>query len=201
MRTHSPLCRTGSLWLAAMLLLCAGTGIDWNGHIARADGNANGGTYVVRMEEDWTLLVNQPDGSTSSPQVSTQMARAPYSLRFCNFHINSCDVPTFRDGGLQLQSWQGTVNQSALSIGSAKMSTNNELVSWTQYIRNNGGSLFFGVSAASSTTWGDFSGQEIAFPSHSTYLDDYSPDYSVSNSGVTYGANRVASLVLVGVRT
>jgi hypothetical protein len=80
------------------------------------------------------------------------------------------------------------------------MTSADELVTWTQYIRNDGGSLKFGISAAASSTWGDFSGQEITMSSFTTYLDDYSSDYSVTNSGVTYGANRVTSMVLVGVR-
>ncbi len=162
--------------------------------------SGGGGVSVVRVEEDWSLLVNQPDSSKASPQVSTQMARSTYTSRFCNLHINSCDIPSFRLGGVQLQSWQGSTNQAALSIQSAVMNSANELVTWTQYLRNDSGPLMFGISVASSTTWGDFSGQEIAVSGHSTYLGDYSSDYSVNNSGVTYGANRVTSMVLTAVR-
>ena len=188
------------LALSTALLLAGVLGVSWNAQRAQADGNPGGGSYVIRVEEDWSFLVNQPDSSKASPQVSTQMTRAPYSSRFCNLHINSCDLPAFRQGGAQLQSWQGSTNQTASSIQSAIMNSANELVTWTQYLRNNNGSLMFGISAASSTTWGDFSGQEIAVSGHSTYLDDYSSNYSVNNSGVTYGANRVTSMVLTGVR-
>lgn len=166
--------------------------------MARADINLNGS--VVRVEEDWCLLVSAPDTYRSSPQVSTQMARSPYASRFCNFHVNSCDVPIFQQGGLQLQVWSGNTNIVASSIHNEIMSSSNELVTWTQYLRRDGGSLKFGISAASSTTWGDFSGNEVALSGNSNYLDDYSSDYSVNNSGVTYGANRVTAMVLTSVR-
>lgn len=201
MTTTSLSNRTCRLTLAVLLLLAGLWGASWTAHRAWADGNYGNSGSVVRVEEDWCLLVNAPDTYRSSPQVSTQMARAPYASRFCNFHVNSCDVPVFQQGGLQLQVWQGTTNQVATSIHNEIMSSANELVTWTQYLRAGSNSLYFGISAASSTTWGDFSGQEVAVPGHSAYLDDYTSDYSVNNSGVTYGANRVTCMVLTSVRT
>lgn len=158
------------------------------------------GSSVVRIEEDWSLQVNSPDTGRSSPQVSTQMARIPNAIRFCNFHLNSRDVPTYQQGGLQLQVWQGTTNTAVLTMQSNVMSAANELVTWTQYLRKDGSSLKFGISDASSTTWGDFSGQEVTVPGSSTNLGNYSSDYSVNHSGVTYGANRVTCMVLTAVR-
>jgi hypothetical protein len=163
---------------------------------------------VVRVEEDWSLTVNQPNARLASPQISTQMARAPWASRFCNFHLNSIDLPAFQLGGLQLQAWSGSTNINVYtSSNTATMSTDNELVTWTQYLRSDGTTLKFGigtlqscVAGSSSTTWGDFSGMEIAVPGASTILDFYSPDYSVQNSGVTFGANRVDTLTLVQIR-
>ena len=133
---------------------------------------------VYRVEEDWTLTVNQPNADVASPQVSTQMARAPWASRFCNFHLNSVDVPSFAVGGLQLQAWKDTTNLAVYtSPNSAVMGTNNELVTWTQYLRNDTGQLRFGIGTlqsgvpgSSSQTWGDFSGIEITVPSGSTDL-------------------------------
>ena len=66
-----------------------------------------------------------------------------------------------------------------------------------QYLKLTGASLTFGISSASSQTWGDFSGVQAQIPGGSLLLDEYSADYSQQNSGVTFGANRVSSLVLV----
>jgi hypothetical protein len=156
---------------------------------------------VVRVEEDWSLLVNQPDLAQASPQVSTQMARSPTALRFSNFHLNSCDIPSFQQGGLQVQVWEGNTNLAVKTSDNRNaMSTDKELVTWTQYLRPDTGVLKFGISAASSQTWGDFSGIAIVLPGANTDLNSYSSNYSVQNSGVTFGANRVSSLVLVCVR-
>ncbi len=84
---------------------------------------------VVKVEEHWTLLINDPDPDISSPQISTQMARSPWAPRFCNFHLNSCDVPSFAQGGLQLQVWRDSTNLAVVtSSNRATMTTSNELV-------------------------------------------------------------------------
>jgi hypothetical protein len=166
------------------------------------------GGHIVRVEEDWSLSVNQPDGGLAAPQVSTQMARAPWAHRFCNLHLNSTDLPAFAIGGLQLQSWLNDQNLNVnTSPNGAIMSTPNELVTWTQYMRIDSGQLYFGigtvqpgVAGSSSQTWGDFSGIEISVPGASPNLDFYDRSYSENNSGVTFGANRVDSFTLVQIR-
>jgi hypothetical protein len=170
--------------------------------------NGNGTPSLVRVEEDWSLSVNQPDESLGAPQVSTQMARAPWAGHFCNLHLNSTDLPTFAVGGVQLQAWNGSTNVNVLtSPNSATLATSNELITWTQYLRVDSTTLYFGigtaqpgVAGASSQTWGDFSGMEITVPESRPRLDSYDPSYSVNNSGVTFGSNRVDSFTLVQVR-
>ena len=101
---------------------------------------------------------------------------------------------------MQLQVWQGDSNLSAQTSSSREtLNTPDEKVTWTQYLKKDS-VLKFGVSAASSQTWGDFSGVEVTIPGGSTNLDTYSADYSKSNSAITYGANRVTSLKLLKVR-
>jgi hypothetical protein len=165
---------------------------------------ANGPPIVVRVEEDWALLVSQPLYNLSCPQVSTQMAPGPDSTQFYQFHLNSQDVPKFVQGGLQLQAWDSNnVLAVKTSNNTATMGTANELVTWTQYLarsQENDGSLKFGITAAMSQTWGDFSGQEFTVTGADSVLDNYSADYSVQNSGVTYGVNLVTSFVLLQTR-
>src|SRR5205085_10135409 len=62
---------------------------------------------LVRIEEDWELIVGDPAIDRAAPQVSTQMARSTGASRFCNFHLNSLDIPNYKQGGLQLQVWHG----------------------------------------------------------------------------------------------
>ena len=173
-------------------------------------GNLPGG-LIQRIEEDWSVSVNQVDATLAAPQFSTQMARSPWASRFCNLHLNSVDFPSFNLGGVQTQSWQGSTNLAVItSPNAAIMSTPYELVTWTQYLRVDSASnqLMFGIGTlqpntpgSSSTTWGDFSsGMEVAVPGASKNLDNYDPTYSVQNSGITFGSTRVDSMVLVAVR-
>ena len=156
---------------------------------------------VVRIEEDWELIVAEPTTDRAGPQVSTQMTRSPTAQRFCNFHLNSLDVPSYRQGGLQLQVWRGVDNIGITnSTSSEVLNTPNERITWTQYLDRSNGSLSFGISAGSSQTWGDFSGLSVAVSNSSGGLDNYDPDYSKFNSGVTFGANRVNSMTLLCVR-
>jgi hypothetical protein len=167
--------------------------------------NTGGPPTVVRIEEDWALTVSTPNANLSGPQLSVQMAPSPDSTEFYQFHLNSQDIPKFVQGGLQLQAWNAT---SVLAVNTSPntqtLATDSELITWTQYLAqaNNNGSkgLLFGISAASSVTWGDFSGASFLVNGEYTVLDNYSQDYSVQNSGITYGANLVTSLILVQTR-
>lgn len=179
----------------ALLGLLTGTAVVTR---AWADG---GGVYVARVEEDWVMVVGEPVADLSCPQVSTQMAADPTTTQFYQFHLNSQDVPSFVQGGLQLQAWDtDTVLQVKTSNNTNTMATSNEVVTWTQYLQRKEQALRFGISAASSTTWGDFSGANFDVQGAEGVLDNYDADYSMQNSGATFGVNHVVSLVLVHTR-
>jgi hypothetical protein len=156
---------------------------------------------VVRVEEDWMFILGEPNSRIASPQISSQMAQSADAALFCNVHLNARDIPRYGEGGLQLQVWRGGDNVGNKTSDSlAVLDTPNEVVTWTQFLSTNGEKMQFGVSAASSQTWGDFSGQSVVVPTDSLSLDNYSVDYSVQNSGVTFGANRVSYLAITEVR-
>ena len=192
-RTSWKNCRKGLLFALALLCLVL---------MLAGRTTANLPPSVIRIEEDWSLVVNQPNSKSASPQISSQMARMPAAERFCNFHLNSVDLPSFTEGGMQLQVWSGSSNLAVVTSSSvAVMQTPNEHVTWTQYLRQDGGQLKFGISAASSQTWGDFRGMEVAIPGGFNGLDNYDVNYSVQNSGIMLGSNRVNSLTITAVRT
>jgi hypothetical protein len=183
--------------LIALALLLALVAAPWSGRTA---ADTDPGATVNRVEEDWVLVIKDPNAAVASPQVSTQMAASPSAARFVNFHLNNGEVPDYTQGGLQLQVWNGTTHEAVANNDTrAIMQTSGETVSWTQYLSRESGSLVFGISKASSQTWGDFSGLSVAVAG-SPLLDGYSANYSQQNSGVTFGANRVASLTIVQTR-
>lgn len=160
---------------------------------------------VVRVEEDWELVVATPDPGSAGPQVTCTISpRADLAGVYGTFEINHRSLPNFQPGGLQVQTWNGDqpLGQSP-SPTSGVMSTSGETVRWTQVMRLSEGRVVFEVVSGSSTTWGSFGGQgylKLAVPTSLTNLNAYSPEVSVRNSGVGFAGNRVQSLVLKRVR-
>lgn len=160
---------------------------------------------IVRVEEDWELVVSTPDPGTDGPQVIcvSSPVEGMGSLH-ANFELNLRSLPTFAPGGLQLQVWNGeTPVGHGQAPNTAVMQTPGETVRWTQTMQVSGGMLIFEIVGGSSATWGSFGGQGYLKAIVATSLADlagYSPQVSARYSGVSYAGNRVASLVLVRVR-
>src|SRR5205823_11444659 len=103
---------------------------------------------VVRVEEDWQLILGEPNSRIASPQISSQMAQSPDAALFCNVHLNARDIPRYGEGGMQLQVWRNADNvANKTSESLAVMETPNEVVTWTQYLTGSGEKMQFGISA------------------------------------------------------
>jgi hypothetical protein len=157
---------------------------------------------VTRVEEDWQLVLNEPDSLVEAPQFHTVMSPSGdleglYALVIWNYR----EIPYFLSGGLQLQSWNGDAVSKRRTIGDALLSTTAETITWTQALDTNGIRLRFDLTNGHSVTWGDFAWnitlQEYAFLPD---LSGYQTSQSVENSCITYGANRVDRLVITEVR-
>ena len=157
---------------------------------------------VIRVEEDWQLNLNQPDDNVDSPQLHTVMT--PYGdvgSYFAQVLWNYRETPEFTAGGVQLQSYQGESMRSRRSMEYGQLSTRAESIQWTQGLETDGVQLVFEVINGASETWGAF-GREmrIADDAFLASLDEYSPNTSARESYVTYGSNRVDSLMITEVR-
>lgn len=160
---------------------------------------------LVRVEEDWELVVAAPDPGSAGPQVTCTLSpRADLAGVYGTFEINHRSLPSFQPGGLQVQTWNGDQPLAQSPVpASGVMSTPNETVRWTQVMRLAEGRVVFEVVNGTSTTWGSFGGQgylQLSVPTSLTNLGGYSPEVSVRNSGVGFAGNRVQSLVLKRVR-
>jgi hypothetical protein len=158
-----------------------------------------------RIEEDWQLVLATPDTSTNCPQVSTAFSpTGSASDPEMVFKLNYRDQPNFRGGGLSAQAWQGKQFLSNSDQGTNQLTTANETITWTQKMSLSGGNINFKVLSGNSTTWGQFgvnvTDLAVSAASSAADLSGYTPTYSVSNSGATYGANRVTTMTLLQVR-
>jgi hypothetical protein len=161
---------------------------------------------VEKIEEDWELVISDPDPDLAAPQTTCTIAPAGnLEGLHATLELNVRSQPEFAPGGVQLQLWNGEellatrtyVNYSALA-------TPNETIRWTQKVRRaNNEDLIFEVVQGESATWGDFGGQgylRAEVDGSLLNLDTYNPDVSAANSGVGFASNRVQSLVLKEVR-
>ncbi len=161
-------------------------------------------TPVMRVEEDWELVVAEPDLETTAPQVTCVVSPTDgLDGYYASIELNHQTQPDFSSGGVHLQTWageepldtEGSTEQGLLSLES-------ETVRWTQSMQLVGSALKFAVEG-DSATWGHFGGGgELRATVGTTLssLNDYRPDTSVAHSGVGLASNRVTRLVLKEVR-
>jgi hypothetical protein len=163
------------------------------------------GGDVYRVEEDWQLVVNEPDTINNGPQVTCTISPANMGTAYCAFDINYHTQPDYDAGGLQLHTWDP--NDPIAYANSNKhdmMQTSGETVSWTLRMTLSSGRLSFRVMNGQSQTWGSFGGTgdglHLYLPTALPNLNTYDPTVSLQNSGVCFASNQVVSLTLMAVR-
>jgi hypothetical protein len=163
---------------------------------------------VVRIDEDWELVITEPDPNVAAPQIQTVMS--PFQSLdgfFICFLVNHRNNPESAVGGLEVQFWYGESQLGARRLEREEFHHSNETVTWTQRLMIKGLSaspyLCFRVVNGQSESFGDFGGSEplhMNIDTTQTNLSGYSSSFSVANSGVFFSSNRVARLVLKAVR-
>ncbi|MBP90503.1 MAG: hypothetical protein CMJ64_27980 [Planctomycetaceae bacterium] len=170
-----------------------------------AEAIATESLTVVRIEEDWELVVGTPDANSTAPQVTCFISPTQdIDSLHAAFELNHHSQAEFTPGGLQLQLWDDEILMSATSpLTESVLSSNGETIRWTQAMELAAGGLTFEITGGSSTTWGNFGGDSslrASFTTELTNLNGYSPTTSVQHSGIGYAANRVVTLSLKRVR-
>ncbi|MGC8641435.1 MAG: hypothetical protein ACP5XB_16340 [Isosphaeraceae bacterium] len=167
---------------------------------------------IDEVQEDWQLVVANPDPSSSGPQITTCMSpNSNPTASFVTFYVNYQDYPDWQPGGMQVKSYGPLPSGSSIppvldanNSGTGVCETQGETITWTQQMTLSGGSVNFNVLNGQSVTWGKF-GQGlgllgVSFPCTLSDLSGYQPTYSVAKSGVSWESNRVTSMTLVQVR-
>lgn len=158
---------------------------------------------IMRVEQDWEVVLNEPDLQLDAPQFHTILSPCgnldSYYLMVCWNYREQVD---FASGGMQLLAYNGENLIGKKSYREDKLSTAAETISWTQVARTNGSVLSFEIANGSSTTWGAFGGSDTNLSGEVgvANLNGYSTSVSSANSWVSYGANRVNVLRIKEVR-
>ena len=161
------------------------------------------GPAIVRVEEDWKLVLNEPEAEINAPQFHTAMS--PYAnadREYAQVLWNYRELPEFESGGLQLELWRGGDDLVRRGAGDQSLSRDAETITWTQRLDASDGALRFQVLNGRSLSWGSFGGDgmAVAVSAGVPNLNAYSPSVSKGNSAITFGANRVNMLVITEVR-
>lgn len=154
---------------------------------------------IHKVEEDWEFLVNNPDPNLDIPQIVTVFGPTDASFdTHTVFEINHGTLPSFGQGGMQLQVWWGEYLIGYQSQQApTELNHEGEVVSYTTLTRifNDGSNILsMGVKNGVSTTWGAFGSDEtlrVFLFTERTDLNPYDPNNSIVNSRVTYGSNRI----------
>jgi len=160
---------------------------------------------ITRVEEDWELVVAEPDIYSDAPQVTSVLSPFGHlESVYAAFEFNHRSQPQFTAGGVQVQVWNGEEPlANRPSEFTNKLQFSGETVRWTQVMELNGGQLHFEIANGSSTSWGEFGtghSLRVSVASSLSTLSGYSSSVSVDSSGVGYAGNRVTSVTLKRVR-
>lgn len=171
--------------------------------LAGAAGVGEEPLAVMRVEEDWQVVLNEPEADLQAPQFHSIMSPVGNSDEL-HFQVswNYREELDFAPGGLQLVAWNGEHLLTARDVRSDALSHSAETIRWTQGLRVAEGRLLFEVKNGSSATWGSFGGAEaqLVSPVALANLNGYRPQVSATSSWISYGANRVDELRINEVR-
>lgn len=159
---------------------------------------------IIRVEEDWELIVSTPDPNRDAPQISTWMSpTSSLGGDYFGVDINHAQKVGHAGGGFQTKRMNASqlIEDRCSNIG-AKLQVEGETVRWTQLLAIIEQDVVFAVKNGTSTSWGDFGGPDtlIRTPISPRNLNGYDPNLSCESSGVGYALNRVALLKLLRIR-
>lgn len=160
---------------------------------------------VIRVEEDWKILVTDPSPATDSPQITVVFGPAdPESKTHAVFEVNHSTQPSYLKGGMQLQCWWGEdLVEYRNQHHPSELYVSNETVTFTTAteVRNN--KIMMEVIQGKSESFGTFGGEvylRTTISLSKANLDGFDPEFSLKHSRCGWGKNRVGNLSRTAIR-
>ncbi|MDA7865043.1 hypothetical protein N9B39_01255 [bacterium] len=160
---------------------------------------------VYKVEEDWELVVNQPDASSNSPQITfftspSHLLEDSYFQLQMNYHA----ADDYSSGGFHVASVSDdqTVDD-ARSMTRKNLATNDDLIRWTSVMAVIDNRALFAVRDGYGREWGSFGGPDYLVrmvPSPVPDLSNYRYQESMKSVDIGFGRNRVSRITLKAVR-
>lgn len=159
---------------------------------------------IVKVEEDWIVYVQNPDAELGAPQIVNVLAPTPSTETvFGMIELNHQSQPSFRKGGIQVQSWVGGQwNDLGYSDAVVVLNHTYDKLTYTVGMSRADQKFKFYVRDGRSKTWGKFAETPISaeVPDYQLDLSTYDPQYSVDNTAISVGAHRVVLMYQREVR-
>ncbi len=166
--------------------------------------NAEETPEVIRVEEDWELVVNQPEPALFSPQITLFVSPTSSETDYFQLQMNYAADDEFSGGGFHVAAVKNEqIYDEARSVTRIPLRTDGDRIRWTSVMAAFDDRFYFAVRDGHSDDWGAFGGPQylVEMTSGSVKnLDGYSYQKSVDNIDIGFGANRVSSLKLLRVR-
>lgn len=153
---------------------------------------------LKRVEEDWVVLIRNPDWKIASPQVLVCMSpNGLFNEEYGLMEINHASKPSWFAGGIQMQGWRGELNTALYNAPKTQVLTSDydRLTFTTAMEITADGHTEFSIINGKSRTWGTFGNSgnlKVKVPTTRTDLSEYTRESSVKNTHVTHGAHRVS---------
>ncbi len=160
---------------------------------------------IYKIEEDWEMVINEPDSITNSPQItfftspSVNLDQAYFQLQ-----MNYAADTGFSSGGFHVAAVHDhTIIDEARSDTRSVLSADGDRIRWTSVMAVIHEKVLFAVKDGYGQVWGQFGGPDYLVkivPSPVPDLSEYHPQHSLDSVDVGFGANRVESVTLREVR-
>tara|TARA_R110002049_G_scaffold2750_9_gene22369 strand:- start:40074 stop:40727 length:654 start_codon:yes stop_codon:yes gene_type:complete len=160
---------------------------------------------IWKVEEDWELVINEPEDNTNSPQVTffvtpSSLFGSTYFQLQMNYHADE----DYSAGGFHVAAVRGDeIVDETRSQNQSLLTTDGDVIRWTSVAAVVNNKLLFAVKDGHCESWGDFGGPEylVEMPALATQtFANYSHTQSSAATDIGFGGNRVSSVKLKRVR-
>lgn len=157
------------------------------------------------VEEDWEMVINEPEVSINSPQVAFFLyPDADHSECYFQLQMNYAAEDGYSSGGFRVGAFyhEQPIDEERSAVRET-LAWDNDRLQWTSAMAVFNGKLMYALKDGYGYQWGTFGGPEYLVEMDDLdmhALDHYSPQKSLESVDIGFGANRVSSIRLKRVR-
>ncbi len=156
---------------------------------------------VYLVEEEWEMVINEPEPAINSPQVAFFLyPAADHPECYFQLQLNYAAEAGYSSGGFRVGAFynESPIDEERSQV-SQTLAWDNDRVRWTSAMAVFHGKLMYALKDGYGYQWGAFGGPDylVEMDDQDMHaLDHYSPQKSLESVDIGFGANRVHSICL-----